>query len=132
VLIGPDYAPQGPALGPILTTQTIRSAFELPWEEATIAPGHQTLTGRSWSGGGAIERVEVSVDRGPYRPATLIDQYSAGAWARWELEWDAVPGSHVLRARATDGAGNTQPDAVPFNEQGYLYGGVVPHVVNVG
>jgi DMSO/TMAO reductase YedYZ molybdopterin-dependent catalytic subunit len=132
VLIGPDYAPQDPALGPVLTTQTIKSAFELPWEDAAIPAGRQTLPWRSWSGGGAIEQVEVSVDDGPYQGANLVGDDSAGAWARWEFEWDAVPGGHTLRARATDAAGNSQPDTIPFNEQGYLYGGVVPHAVTVG
>ena len=28
-------------------------------------------------------------------------------------------------------AGDTQPDTVPYNEQGYLYSGVVPHAVTV-
>jgi hypothetical protein len=30
-----------------------------------------------------------------------------------------------------DDQGNTQPETVPFNEQGYLYGAVVEHPVSV-
>jgi hypothetical protein len=30
-----------------------------------------------------------------------------------------VPGRHTLRARATDAAGNVQPDTPPWNRLGY-------------
>ena len=33
--------------------------------------------------------------------------------------------------RATDAAGNSQPDAVPFNEKGYLFNQPVPHPIRV-
>jgi hypothetical protein len=33
--------------------------------------------------------------------------------------------------RATDEAGNRQPDRVPYNEQGYLYNAVVDHPITV-
>ena len=33
--------------------------------------------------------------------------------------------------RATDRAGNTQPDAVPFNKKGYLFNQPLPHSVRV-
>jgi hypothetical protein len=51
---------------------------------------------------------------------------------RWSFDW-APPsaGSHTLRARATDDAGNVQPAAVPFNDGGYLFGAVVQHPVVV-
>ena len=39
--------------------------------------------------------------------------------------------AHTVRVRATDSAGNTQPDTVPFNQQGYLYGGIVAHPITV-
>ena len=36
------------------------------------------------------------------------------------LEWNAVDvGRHTLRARATDAAGNVQPDVPPWNRLGY-------------
>ena len=43
----------------------------------------------------------------------------------------ARPGKHTLTTRATDEAGNTQPDEVPFNEEGYLFHQVLPHPVRV-
>ena len=49
----------------------------------------------------------------------------------WEFSWQAAPGSYTIMTRATDEKGNTQPDTVPWNEQGYLYNGVIPHPVKV-
>ena len=40
-------------------------------------------------------------------------------------------GGYALLARATDGAGRTQPDAVPFNDDGYQFWAVVRHPVTV-
>ncbi|MGH2453517.1 MAG: sulfite oxidase [bacterium] len=131
VLIGPTYSPAPPAKGPVLTTQSPKSAFELPWD-GEIRAGRRTLTGRAWSPFGRIARVEVSLDRGvTWAPARLHEPNIARAWVRWDLPWDARTGDYGLRARATDERGNTQPAGVPFNEQGYLYNGVVAHPITV-
>ena len=46
--------------------------------------------------------------RGPYQ------------WQDWTFLWDTPDrGRHTLRARATDAAGNTQPDVPPWNRLGY-------------
>lgn len=130
VLLGPGYAPVGPAKGPVLTTQVVKSALELPWP-ATLPAGPRTIRGRSWSGHGRIARVECRIDDGPWRPARIEGANEPLAWARWSLDWDAAPGPHTVRVKATDERGNTQPDTVPFNQQGYLYGGIVAHPVTV-
>lgn len=131
VLIGPDYKAQPPAKGPILSTQSLKSAFELPWD-GTINAGRQLVRGRSWSPFARIAKVEYSLDRGiSWKTATIHEPNIARAWARWDFEWEARPGQYGLRARATDEAGNTQPVTVPFNEQGYLYNAVVSHPITV-
>lgn len=131
VLVGADYKPNPPALGPVLTFQNVKSAFELAWG-AEMKAGRHLLRGRSWSGQGKITKVEVSTDNGAgWKPARLRDPNIGQAWVRWDLDWDATPGQHGLIARATDERGVTQPFRVPFNEQGYLYGAVVAHPVTV-
>ena len=115
---------------PLVTTQVVKSAIEQPLP-AALRPGHKELTGRSWSAYGRIRRVEVSVDGGPWRDARLGRRNEPQAWRQWSVSWVATPGTHVLRVRATDEHGNTQPDTVPFNEQGYLFGAVVDHQVSV-
>jgi DMSO/TMAO reductase YedYZ molybdopterin-dependent catalytic subunit len=74
----------------------------------TVDAGHVEILGRAWSGSGAIKRVEVSVD-GAWRDAALAATDGAHAWRRWTLRWDAAPGAHELRCRATDETGATQP-----------------------
>jgi sulfane dehydrogenase subunit SoxC len=111
--------------------QVPKSAIELPWP-AVLRRGKNTITGRSWSGGATIERVEYAIDDDTrWRPARIEGSNLPGAWARWRFDWDARPGLHGLRVRATDIVGNIQPEAVSWNALGYLYGGVVEHPVEV-
>lgn len=131
VLIGPDYKPEGQAKGPVVTSQVVKSALELAWP-GEVKAGRRTIRGRSWSGSGKIARVEYSLDEGKsWQPARLQEPNIGRAWVRWDFLWDARPGDHTIMVRATDEKGNTQPDKVPFNEQGYLYGAVVKHPVKV-
>jgi DMSO/TMAO reductase YedYZ molybdopterin-dependent catalytic subunit len=130
VLIGPGYAPTSPSKGPVLSNQVVKSALELPWP-ARLSSGRQTLHGRSWSGQGRIAKAEYRLDDGPWQAAVLADPNEPLAWVRWSFDWDAGPGEHAVRLRARDDKDNTQPEQVPFNEQGYLYGGIVAHPVTV-
>jgi hypothetical protein len=111
--------------------QTVKSAFELQWD-GQIPAGPRLLRGRSWSGHGKIRSVDVSLDRGvTWRPARLREPNIEKAWVRWDIDWNALPGSYSLRARATDERGNVQPAATPWNEQGYLYGGIIGYPTTV-
>ncbi|HKH76795.1 MAG TPA: sulfite oxidase, partial [Rubrobacteraceae bacterium] len=114
-----------------VTTRGVKSAVELPWP-ARLEAGHHTVTGRAWSGHGSISRVDYSVDGGAsWHGARLFGPNVPGAWARWDFEWKAAPGKYEIRVKATDDKGETQPDDVPWNDLGYLYGGVVGHPVEV-
>jgi hypothetical protein len=88
------------------------------------------LRGRSWSGAAPIDRVEVSTDGGATWSRAELG--APGPWVRWSLPWEPrEPGRHELLARATDAAGRSQPDAVPYNDNGYLFWAVVRHPVRV-
>ena len=63
VLIGDEYAPEGEAMGEIVTTQTIKSALALPWP-ANLANGPQRIHGYAHSPDGIISAVEWSDDSG--------------------------------------------------------------------
>lgn len=117
---------------PILTTQTIKSAFELPFP-ATLPRGVNLITGRSWSAAGTIQRVEVSFDDGVSYKRAVLKQGGNGhrAWAEWQIPWVPRPGSYRLKARAFDSFGNTQPLDVPFNAQGYLFSAIAGHPVTI-
>ena len=131
VLIGDDYAPEGQAPGKITTTQVIKSALALPWP-ARLNAGLQELDGFAHSPHGPIRKVEWSLDSGQtWRDAAVLEPQIQYSWARFAFEWDAPPGDHTVMTRATDAAGNTQPDQIPFNEKGYLFNQPVPHPVEV-
>ncbi|WP_443077635.1 sulfite oxidase [Streptomyces sp. SP17BM10] len=129
-MFGPGHPPGGSAP---LTRQVPKCAFELA-EGAVLAAGRtHRLHGRSWSGGAAVLRVEVSDDGGrTWRRADLHDEPRARDWTRWSIAWrPARPGRHELLARATDRRGGTQPRSAEFNREGYLFGAVVAHPVTV-
>lgn len=84
-----------------------------------VEPGPCRLEGRAWSGHAPVERVEVSIDDGPWAAAELDAPLGAWAWRGWSHVWDATPGPHVLRCRAADRAGNAQPDTAGWNLDGY-------------
>ncbi|CAL9368332.1 sulfite oxidase [Streptomyces sp. enrichment culture] len=129
-LFGPGHPEGGSAP---LTRQTLKSAFELA-RGATFPVGRgQVLTGRSWSGAGPVDRVDVSTDGGAnWRQARLLERPRPDTWTRWSVTWKPrARGTTRLLARATDTAGRTQPDVSVHNTQGYLFDAVVRHEVTV-
>jgi sulfane dehydrogenase subunit SoxC len=85
-----------------------------------VEAGPCELTGRAWSGWGAIDAVEVSTDGGAtWAEASLGPEPSPGAWRSWSFAWDAAPGEHELCCRARDAAGNAQPVDADWNVGGY-------------
>ena len=88
--------------------------------ERFLEAGPCEVTGRAWSGWGAIEAVEVSTDGGAsWAPASLGPEPPPGAWRAWSFAWDAAPGEHELCCRARDAAGNAQPVDATWNLGGY-------------
>jgi len=121
VLIGEPWpaARYAPADGGPITTLPVKSALALP-RPATLPRGPQRLHGYAHSSHGPVRRVDWRLDGGAWRPARIVEPILPRAWQRFEIAWDATPGPHTLQTRATDAAGAVQPDAVPFNEKGYL------------
>ncbi len=108
-----------------VTTLNVKSLIARPLAGATLAPGRVEVRGVAWTGDGVVDRVEVSTGPdAPWAPATLIGDPRPGTWRTWTFAWDAKPGRHALRARATDSNGDTQPEATPWNRSGYLWNGI--------
>lgn len=107
-----------------------KSVLELGWDVPLAAGRLHVLRGRAWSGSAKIRLVEVSVDDGrSWRPAELVDD---GPWTRWSLDWwPQRRGARTVLTRATDAAGNRQPDRASSNPRGYLFGAVVRHPVTI-
>jgi len=73
-----------------------------------LPPGRVKIVGRAWSGDAPVRSVEFGVD-GAWSEARLEPTPGPYAWRGWRAAWDATPGTHELRCRATDAAGNAQP-----------------------
>jgi DMSO/TMAO reductase YedYZ molybdopterin-dependent catalytic subunit len=60
--------------------------------------------------GTPLKAVEVSVDDGPWQPATLDKGNTQFSWKLFSFDWKgAAPGNHTLVARATEANGKAQP-----------------------
>jgi sulfane dehydrogenase subunit SoxC len=75
--------------------------------------GFYEITGLAWSGGGAIRRVEVSVDGGrTWKDAQLFDPIARKAHTRFSIPWTWNGEEAVLQSRCTDDQGVVQPSLV--------------------
>ncbi|MBI1379263.1 MAG: molybdopterin-dependent oxidoreductase [Frankiales bacterium] len=90
--------------------------IDVPRPLSTVPAGRVAVAGVCWAQHRGIDGVEVQVDDGDWRPARLGAVPSDDTWRQWAIAWDATPGRHTLRARATDATGTTQPQArlTPF------------------
>ena len=131
VLIGDAYSAASDRLGPAVTTQNIKSALALPWP-AEFTAGRHRIYGFAQSPHGPIKKVEWSLDSGTtWHPAAHMEPQFQYSWARFRIDLELQAGMHTIMTRATDSAGRTQPDSIPFNAKGYLFNQPVPHPVNV-
>ncbi|TCN31671.1 molybdenum-dependent oxidoreductase-like protein [Kribbella orskensis] len=109
----------------------VRARITHPAPASTVNVGKHTVRGKAWSGTGPVTRVEVSLTgEGEWYLANLEPPEGPYQWQDWSFEWNATDvGRHTLRARATDAAGNVQPEVPPWNRLGYGNNAVeVPYV----
>lgn len=90
--------------GPVHT----QSRIDVPHGNTMIPAGPTPIAGVAWAPSRGIEAVEVQVDDGPWHEAELSDTLGDHAWRQWLVRWDAEPGDHTIRVRATDGTGEVQ------------------------
>ncbi len=84
------------------------SRVDTPKIGTPVPAGRVPIAGVAWAQTVGIERVEVSIDDGPWQEATLSVPVNVDTWVQWVLEWDATPGQHYITVRAVDGAGTLQ------------------------
>jgi DMSO/TMAO reductase YedYZ molybdopterin-dependent catalytic subunit len=100
-----------------------QSRIDTPRGLQTLEPGLHLIAGVAWAQHRGISRVEVQVDEDEWAEADLADVTTDDTWRLWRLEWDATPGLHRIRVRATDGDGETQGedrvDPIPDGAEGW-------------
>ena len=107
--------PDGTPVGPM----RVRAIIAKPEDGASIGAGEIEVKGSAWSGEAAVARVEVSVDGGRTWNDAALKPSGVRAAIGWTAALRVSPGDVEIRARATDAAGNTQPDDPPWNTLGY-------------
>jgi DMSO/TMAO reductase YedYZ molybdopterin-dependent catalytic subunit len=77
--------------------------------KVTRKDGAYRIIAAAW--GAPIARVDVQIDGGPWRPATVEDREGAAfAWTLWFVDWGSpTPGVHTITSRAIDAEGRIQP-----------------------
>lgn len=99
------WTPRGwSAEGPI----KMSSRIDVPRENASVDPD-TTLAGSAWAQNTGITAVQVRVDGGEWRDATLAAVPSEDTWRQWSVRVTDLPaGSHTAEVRAVDADGQVQ------------------------
>ena len=107
------------AEGPIKTM----SRIDTPRSGAGPRAGNVAIAGVAWAQHRGITKVEVQVDEDAWQEARLADEPTIDAWRQWAIDWQASPGTHRLRVRATDADSYLQTeeeaDVVPDGATGW-------------
>ncbi|ARC89143.1 sulfite dehydrogenase [Rhodovulum sp. MB263] len=96
-----------------------KSVITAPSPQAPIThgPGPLVITGLAWSGRGAIERVDVSLDGGAnWQTARLARPGQRMALTRFYLDIDWDGSEMLLQSRAMDETGYVQPTKTALRE----------------
>lgn len=105
-----------------------------PLDNSQVPAGPVTVRGFAVSGEAPVESVMISVNGGAYVETALEDATATlsadpliadavqftdterfiypfrAVWRKWSYTFDALPGPNIIRIRATDAAGNMQPE----------------------
>lgn len=110
------WVPRGwSAQAPIKT----QSRIDTPITGSSVKTGKRVIAGVAWAPIRGISKVEVRVDNGAWRAATLGPTLAKTTWRQWWIDWDARPGSRTISVRATDGTGALQSSkSVPVAPNG--------------
>ena len=105
-----------------VSLQRVRALISEPGDGAAVSGEGVMVRGVAWSGAAPIERVDVAIGAGPWQPARLIGERRRHSWQWWELFTPCRCGENgsrtVVRARATDQVGRTQPEQPEWNRLG--------------
>ncbi|MET1089402.1 MAG: molybdopterin-dependent oxidoreductase [Arthrobacter sp.] len=92
--------------GPIKTMARV----DVPKSFAKVPAGRVAVGGTAWAQTRGITKVELQIDNADWVEVDLSAEASLVTWRQWSYEWDATPGPHYLKVRATDGSGEVQTE----------------------
>jgi hypothetical protein len=112
----------------LITTIGVKSIITQPNDDTeTMSPGVHMIRGYAWSGAGAIDHVDVSVDGGETWHSAHIEQpRDRFMWVRWSYRWDVRRrGTYRLMSRATDEVGRVQSREPRYNNMRKNFSAIV-------
>jgi DMSO/TMAO reductase YedYZ molybdopterin-dependent catalytic subunit len=94
----------------------LQSRIDTPRGLSSMEPGKVAIAGVAWAQTRGIDAVELQIDEAEWVPASLAAEHNIDTWRQWSYAWDATPGRHTIRVRATErgGAIQTGDRAEPF------------------
>ena len=119
------YDETGAAIGPV-QRMPVKSVIVSPKDGTTIDSSPITVHGFAWSGHGAIASVEYSDDGKIWHTATITRQDGPFSWTAFAFDWSPESGVQRIMSRATDTAGNVQPETATWNRKGYQMNAIRP------
>ena len=107
--------------GSAVDLMRVKSLITAPRDGEKVPARTARVSGVAWTGSGTIAKVEISSDDGrTWQEARCTSEPRPGAWRLWEADVTfPSAGEQRVRARATDTAGETQPDRATPNPAGY-------------
>ena len=120
----------GNASHPSMYRMPVKSWLNGPGADGlSLPPGRHQLFGVAFSGERGIDHVDVSLDGGGnWQRASLYGpDLGPNAWRTFSLEANLAEGTYLLVSKATDIAGESQPEHFPANHRGYGHNGWRDH-----
>lgn len=119
---------------PSVQEMTVKSWVNSPHPESgLLREGWMQIHGVAFGGLQAVRGVEVSIDGGKtWQKARLVGpDLGKYAWLQFVLPAHFSPGRYLVTSRATDMAGNVQPEQRGENQSGYNNTSWADHAVKV-
>lgn len=112
--------------GDPVTALKVQSFILHPRQDEKVSLGPVKVMGKTFSGYGVIEKLELSTDGGKtWTQANLEKPHDTGGWQAFEAEVTAKKlGKMTVMSRATDSSHNVQPFTAEWNPSGYLWNAV--------
>ncbi|HWL45456.1 MAG TPA: molybdopterin-dependent oxidoreductase [Ilumatobacter sp.] len=110
----------------------LQSRIDTPRGLAKVPAGTVAVAGVAWAQTRGIDAVELQFDDGEWVPAVLADEHTVDTWRQWSYAWDATPGRHTVRVRATErGNGETRAIQTDVRSEPFPSGATGQHQIVV-